>query len=112
MLRFQLRVILIKGWKSTANVTRILLIRKTGIGLTDHSLVSVVAPDSMTADSLTKVVSVLGPEKGLRFIERTPGAAARIMRNPLENIEVYESKRFKRFYEKAPHPLKNLKPGE
>jgi len=71
----------------------------TGIGLTDHSLVSVIAPTSITADSSTKVVSVLGPERGLKFIEHVPGASARIMRNPLEKLEVYESKRFKRFYE-------------
>ncbi|HVV70332.1 MAG TPA: FAD:protein FMN transferase [Verrucomicrobiae bacterium] len=72
---------------------------RTGIGLTDHSLVSVVARDSITADSLTKVVSVLGPEKGLKFIEATPGAAARIMREPGERIQTYESSRFHRYYE-------------
>jgi thiamine biosynthesis lipoprotein len=78
----------------------------TGIGLTDHSLVSVIAPDSITADSLTKVASVLGPEKGLKFIEDTPGVAARIMRNPLESLEIYESERFKRFYDKV-QPSRN-----
>jgi len=72
---------------------------RTGIGLTDHSLVSVIAPDSITADSLTKVASVLGPEKGLKFIEDTPGVAARIMRDPAEKLEVFESSRFKRYYE-------------
>jgi thiamine biosynthesis lipoprotein len=73
----------------------------TGIGLVDHSLVSVIAPDSITADSLTKVVSVLGPEKGLKFIEATPHVAARVMREPREKIEAYESSRFKRYYEKS-----------
>jgi thiamine biosynthesis lipoprotein len=73
----------------------------TGIGLTDHSLVSVVAPDSITADSLTKVVSVLGPEKGLKFIEGTKGVAVHIMRNPGDNLETYESSRFKKLYEGA-----------
>jgi thiamine biosynthesis lipoprotein len=73
----------------------------TGIGLTDHSLVSVVAPDSITADSLTKVVSVLGPEKGLEFIEGTKGVAVHIMRNPGDNLETYESSRFKRLYERS-----------
>ncbi len=71
----------------------------TGIGLTDHSLVSVIAPDSITADSLTKVVSVLGPEKGLRFIEHTPHVAARIMREPGDQIQTRESSRFRRYYE-------------
>jgi FAD:protein FMN transferase len=72
----------------------------TGIGLTDHSLVSVIAPDSITADSLTKVVSVLGPEKGLKFIEATSRVAVRVMREPGERIEAYESSRFKRYYQK------------
>jgi len=76
----------------------------TGVGLTDHSLVSVIAPDSITADSLTKVVSVLGPEKGLKFVEATPNAAARVMREPGEKMEAYESSRFKQYYEKSLQP--------
>ena len=80
----------------------------TGIGLTDHSLVTVIAPDSITADSLTKVVSVLGPEKGLKFIEATPQMAARVMREPGEKIEAYESSRFRRYYENSPADGKQL----
>jgi thiamine biosynthesis lipoprotein len=72
----------------------------TGIGLTDHSIVNVIAPEGITADSLTKVVSVLGPGKGLQLIEQTPKAAARIIRAPAGLIEVAESKRFARWYEK------------
>jgi len=72
----------------------------TGIGLTDHSLVNVIAPDSITADSLTKVVSVLGPEKGLSFIEQIPGVAVRVMRDPDGRIETCESRRFAGYYEK------------
>ncbi len=71
---------------------------RTGIGLTDHSMVNVIARDCMTADSLTKVVSVLGPVKGMKLIEATPGVAARIARKPSEKIEVTESSRFARFY--------------
>ncbi len=73
---------------------------RTGIGLTDHSLVSVVARDSITADSLTKVVSVLGPQMGLKLIEATTGAAARVMREPGEAVQTYESSRFRQYYEK------------
>lgn len=72
----------------------------TGIGLTDHSLVNVLAPESITADSLTKVLSVLGPEKGLEFIEHTPHVAAHVMRDPGGRIETYESRRFTRYYER------------
>jgi thiamine biosynthesis lipoprotein len=70
----------------------------TGIGLTDHSLVNVIAPESITADSLTKVVSVLGPEKGMHFIEQTTGVAARIIRDPDGKIETRESRRFEQYY--------------
>ncbi len=36
---------------------------RTGLGLTDQSGVTVIAPDCMTADSLATAVSVLGPGK-------------------------------------------------
>ena len=67
----------------------------TGIGLTDHSLVSVVAPDCMTANSLTTSISVLGPERGLKLVEATPGAAAHVVRMPDDKIEFVESSRWK-----------------
>ena len=69
---------------------------RTGIGLTDHSLVTVVARDATTADSLATAVSVLGPEAGLRLIERTAGASALILRVPEGRIEVTESRHFPR----------------
>ena len=69
----------------------------TGLGVTDHSLVTVIARDSTTADSLATAVSVLGPEKGMKLIKETTGAAARIVRSPGEKIETYESRRFKAF---------------
>jgi thiamine biosynthesis lipoprotein len=72
---------------------------RTGVGLTDHSLVTVIARDCLTSDSLTKVASVLGPEQGLPIIEETPGAAARVVRKPGDTVEVRESKRFAIFYE-------------
>ncbi|HUR47367.1 MAG TPA: FAD:protein FMN transferase [Candidatus Saccharimonadales bacterium] len=71
---------------------------RTGIGLTDHSLVTVIARDGMTADSLTKVVSVLGPEKGLNFIGKKTKAEARVSRQPGSSLEVVESPGFARFY--------------
>jgi thiamine biosynthesis lipoprotein len=67
---------------------------RTGIGLTDHSIVNVIAPNGITSDSLTKVVSVLGPKKGLKFIEQVPGVSARVMREQGGKIEVAESKGF------------------
>jgi hypothetical protein len=65
---------------------------RTGVGLTDHSLVTVIAPDDFTADGLTKVMSVLDPKDALKFIAKTPDAAVRIVRKPGDKIEAYESK--------------------
>jgi thiamine biosynthesis lipoprotein len=67
---------------------------RTGMGLTDRSQVTVIARDCLTADSLATAVSVLGPPAGLNLIEQTPGAAARILRQPGERLEVVQSRRF------------------
>ncbi len=72
---------------------------RTGMALTDHSLVTVIAPDDFTADGLTKVMSVLPPRDALKFIATAPGAAVRIVRQPGTKIEVYESKAFRRYYQ-------------
>jgi thiamine biosynthesis lipoprotein len=72
---------------------------RTGIGLTDHSLVTVIAPNDFTADSLTKVMSVLPPAEALRFLQGQPHAAVRIVRQPGRRIEQYESQFFHRYYE-------------
>jgi FAD:protein FMN transferase len=72
---------------------------RTGIGLTDHSLVTVIAPDGITADSLATAVSVLGPEKGMRLIEESRGTAAHMVRMLGDRIESSESTRFKEFCE-------------
>jgi thiamine biosynthesis lipoprotein len=73
---------------------------RTGIGLTDHSLVTVIAPTGMTADALCKVVSVLGPTDGLKLVETEEGAAAQVVRKPGETIQFSVSRRFDRFLEK------------
>lgn len=52
---------------------------KTGLGLTERSSVSVIAPTGMESDSLASAVSVLGPELGLKLIESTEKAAALIV---------------------------------
>lgn len=51
---------------------------KTGLGLTERCSVTVIARDGITADALATAVSVLGPERGLQFIETQPRAAALI----------------------------------
>ncbi len=61
---------------------------------------NVIAPESITADSLTKVVSVLGPEQGLKYIDDVPHVAARVMRAPEGNLEIRESPGFAAYYER------------
>jgi len=69
---------------------------RTGLGLTDHSSVTVVAPDGATADALASAVSVLGPEAGMKLVEATPGAAALIVRSLEGEVETSESVQWKR----------------
>jgi thiamine biosynthesis lipoprotein len=66
----------------------------TGLGLVGRSSVTVVAPDGLTADSLTKVVAVLGPEKGFPIVEETPGAAGFMVRKTDRGEETFVSPRF------------------
>ena len=68
---------------------------RTGMALTDHCRVMVVGPSGMAADAITKAVGVLGPEKGLKLIDQTPGMAAMVTRTPHGHIEHYESSRWK-----------------
>jgi len=68
---------------------------RTGLGLTDRSGVTVVAPNGMLADGLATTLSVLGPQKGLKLVEDTPGAAALIVCAPQGKVETYESSRWK-----------------
>ena len=68
---------------------------RSGMALTDHCRVTIVMPNGMAADALCKVVAILGPERGLKLIEATPGAAALILRAPQGKVEQYQSSRWK-----------------
>ena len=67
---------------------------RTGVGLSDHSQVTVIAERGMEADALSKVVAVLGAEAGFPIIEETPGAACRVVRAPGEGVEERVSRRW------------------
>jgi FAD:protein FMN transferase len=68
---------------------------RTGVGLQQHSTVTVVGPVGMTTDALTKAVCILEPPKGLKLIEETPGMAAQIRRQtPSGTIETFQSSRW------------------
>ena len=68
---------------------------RTGMGLTDHSLVTVVAPSGMIADALSKVICVLGPDRGLPLARRY-GADVFLLRKPGAVVEVTLSPGFAR----------------
>jgi len=71
---------------------------RTGIGLTTRMSVTVVARHGIDADSLTKVVAVLGPEEGIKIIEAHEGASARLVRKKGDKFETIVSKNFPKLY--------------
>ena len=69
---------------------------QTGLGLTDHSLVTVVAPTGMIADALSKVISVLGPGPGIELANHY-GADVFVLRQPGTVVEETLSPGFPRW---------------
>lgn len=68
---------------------------RTGMALTDRSSVTVVGANGLSTDGLSSAVAILGPEKGLKLIENTPGAAAFIVRHVDGKEQIFESSRWK-----------------
>jgi FAD:protein FMN transferase len=66
----------------------------TGLGLTDRTTVTIVAPTCIVADSLATAVAVLGPGRGAALVDKTPGASLRIVRLSGETPEVITSAGF------------------
>jgi thiamine biosynthesis lipoprotein len=67
----------------------------TGLGVEDRASVTVVAPNGGTADALETTVYILGPERGLKLVDETPGAAAIFVRLTANGVTTFESARFK-----------------
>ena len=76
---------------------------RTGMALTDRSSVTVVGPDGLGTDGLSTAVAILGPEKGLRLVENTPGAAALIVRTIGGQERTYESRRWRELNKEPDH---------
>jgi thiamine biosynthesis lipoprotein len=68
----------------------------TGLGLTDHSQVTVIARDCTTADALATTISVLGPERGMRLAEKL-SAAVLASRERDGKMEQFQSRTFGRW---------------
>ncbi len=62
---------------------------KTGYGLSNHVAVTVIAPNGLTSDPLTKALSILGRRRGLQLLKRYPGTSAsiRYVAPPPPNLE-------------------------
>lgn len=74
---------------------------RSGLGLTDHSLVTLIGPRATTVDALSKLVSVLGPERGFELLAREfPSVEALVARQPAERLEVRETPGFRRWLER------------
>ena len=76
----------------------------TGLGVEDRAAVTVVAADGATADALETTVYILGPERGLKLVDETPGAAAIFFRLTKDGIKSFESSRFKLVPTVPPEP--------
>jgi thiamine biosynthesis lipoprotein len=79
---------------------------KTGLGLTERTTVTVVAPDGMTADGLSTAASVLGLDKGIKLIDASPGASALVLRVRDGKIEKRQSSRWKDLPATTPEPIR------
>ncbi len=67
----------------------------TGVPVEDRACVTVVAADGATADALETTVYVMGPERGLKLVDQTPGASAIFFRLTKDGTKSFESSRFK-----------------
>lgn len=67
---------------------------ETGLGLTDQSRVTVIAPDGTAADALASAVSVSGPEKGLQLIKDLPDTEALYFQMKQEKVLMWQTKAY------------------
>ncbi len=67
---------------------------ETGMGLTRPIAVTIVAGHGMDADGLATAVSVMGPDRGMDFIERQSGVAALLVTGGGNTVRVLESSRW------------------
>jgi thiamine biosynthesis lipoprotein len=67
----------------------------TGWPVEDRACVTVVAADGATADALETTAYILGPERGLKLVDETPGASAIFFRLTKDGIKSFESSRLK-----------------
>ncbi len=67
---------------------------RVGLGITDHSLVTVIGPDGITCDALSTAISVAGPARALD-LARQFDAEVLVVRLPGQALERVESAGFR-----------------
>jgi thiamine biosynthesis lipoprotein len=67
---------------------------RTGMALTSRRSATVIAGDGTAADSLTKVASVLEPDRAFPIIEGFGGASGLVVRQGAHGLETFASKGF------------------
>ncbi len=72
---------------------------RTGLGLTNRSLVTVVAKDVLTADSLSTALSVAGPDRA-EALTRPYRAAYQFTRAAESGLDIFQNRAFRRWVEK------------
>lgn len=80
---------------------------RTGLGQTGRRSVTVIAPQGILADSLTKAVALMEMDQAMRLIDQTPKAAALIIRRTEKGDEVDRSRRFDSYLEASQHPRRD-----
>lgn len=77
----------------------------SGMALTDHLTVTVIAPHGLEADGLDTAISVMGAERGLELIESRPGAAALLVERTRGKALIRRSSRFAHLAAEVPDSL-------
>ncbi len=77
----------------------------TGLGLTREITASVIARRGIDADSMSTALSVLGPERGLAFIDRQAGIAAIVVTSENGHLRAEESTAFRKLRRPVKHSI-------
>jgi thiamine biosynthesis lipoprotein len=75
---------------------------KTGLGITGRVSVTVIAPTGLLSDGLDSAAAILGPEKGRRLLEATPGISGRFVELTKDGPKTFETGNFSRYRVRQP----------
>jgi thiamine biosynthesis lipoprotein len=81
---------------------------RNGQALTDRLQVTVVAPDGTASDGLATMLSVMGPEHGMKLIEAAHDAAALVVRSGPSDTATFKSARYDRIPKGRPKSTESL----